>query len=110
MGDVLRLGRSVLIVTAGILVFNRTRAERDIPLSVNLIAGALIFLAMTFWKMSPRLVTHRPRPRRTRTAKRLLIAGAGNTGQLVAREFLQHRDWEFRPVCFADDDPRKIGK
>ena len=110
LGDVLRIGRAALLVTAMILLFNRTRAERDIPLSVNLIAGALTFLSMTFWKMTPRLVAHRPRARRTAASKRLLIVGAGNTGQFVAREFLQHRDWEYQPVCFADDDPGKRSK
>lgn len=110
VGDVLNLGRAVVLVTVIITAFNRTRAERDIPLSVNLIAGALIFLAMAFWKMSPRLVMHRPTRRAHRTAKRLLIVGAGNTGQLVAREFLQHREWDYRPVCFADDDRSKRGK
>ena len=110
IADVLNLGRAVLLVTALILVFNATRTRRDLPLSVNLIAGAFILLAMTFWKMSPRLITHQAvRPQRGRV-KRLLIVGAGNTGQLVAREFLQHRDWDYRPVCFADDDRRKRGK
>lgn len=110
VGDVLALGRSVLLVTTVILLLNRTRAERDIPLSVNLIAGGFIFLLMAFWKMSPRLRAHPPIRRRRPNAKRLLIVGAGNTGQLVAREFLQHRDWEYRPACFADDDPAKRGK
>jgi FlaA1/EpsC-like NDP-sugar epimerase len=110
LGDVLRIVRAVLLVTVIIFLFNRTRAERDIPLSVNLIAGALTLLAMTFWKMTPRLVAHRPRSRRHAASKRLLIVGAGNTGQLVAREFLQHRDWEYRPICFADDDPGKRRK
>jgi FlaA1/EpsC-like NDP-sugar epimerase len=110
LGDVLSLGRSVLLVTAVLFVFNLTREVRHIPLSVNLIAGSITFLGMTFWKMSPRLWRHRAvRPRRGPT-RRLLIAGAGNTGQLVAREFLQHADWGYRPVCFADDDPAKRGK
>jgi FlaA1/EpsC-like NDP-sugar epimerase len=110
ISDVLNVGRAVLLVTLVITAFNRTRAERDIPLSVNLIAGALVFLLMAFWKMSPRLVMHRPARRARATTKRLLIVGAGNTGQLVAREFRQHHDWDYRPVCFADDDPAKRGK
>ncbi len=113
LGDVLNLGRGVLAVTAAIVLYNLTRDERHLPLSVNVIAGAVTFLGMAFWKMMPRLRAHRfHRVRRAadHRAKRLLIIGAGNTGQLVAREFLQHRDWEFRPICFADDDPAKRGK
>ena len=109
LGDVLNLGRGILLVTTLILLYNATRTTRHLPLSVNLIAGVVTFLGMAFWKMSPRLWTHRVDRRRAR-AKRLLIAGAGNTGQLVARGFQQHGDWEYRPVCFVDDDPRKRGK
>lgn len=110
IGDVLNLARTVLLVTVVILLINRTRAERDIPLSVNLIAGVVTFLGMAFWKMLPRLLPLGAPPRPGLRAKRLLIAGAGNTGTLVAREFLQHPEWDYRPVCFADDDPRKRGK
>lgn len=110
LGDVINIARAVLAVTVIILLFNRTRAERDIPLSVNLIGGVLIFLLMATWKMAPRLRRHHPVRRRQAGHKRLLIVGAGNTGQLVAREFLLHRDWEYRPVCFADDDLAKRGK
>ncbi len=38
-----------------------------------------------------------------------MIVGAGDAGQLVAREFLHNPHWEYRPVCFVDDDPRKMG-
>ncbi len=114
LGDVLNLGRGVLLVTVTIVLYNLTRDERHLPLSVNVIAGAVTFLGMAFAKMTPRMRAHRFHRVRRRggdhRAKRLLIIGAGNTGQLVAREFLQHRDWEFRPVCFADDDPAKRGK
>ena len=110
ISDVLALGRTVLLVTVAIVLLNRTRAERDIPLSVNLIAGAFTFLGMTFWKLLPRLRRHRPRRHPHPGTQRLLIVGAGNTGQLVAREFLQHPEWDHRPVCFVDDDPAKRGK
>ena len=108
--DVLVLLRSVLLVTALITLFNRTRAERDIPLSVNLIAGAFTLLLMLTWKLSPRWLALTQSRRRHSHSRRLLIVGAGNTGQLVAREFLQHHDWEYRPVCFVDDDPAKRGR
>ena len=41
--------------------------------------------------------------------KNVLIVGAGHTGQLIAREFLQNPQWQYRPVGFIDDDRRLRG-
>jgi len=109
VGDVLNLGRSVALVTAVIFAVNFTRHVRDIPLSVNLIAGVLIFLGSGFLKMAPRLISYRTWTASPVGEKRLMIVGAGNTGQFVAREFRAHPDWLHRPVCFVDDDRRKFG-
>jgi FlaA1/EpsC-like NDP-sugar epimerase len=109
VGDVLNLGRAVLIVTAVIFAFNFTRDVRHIPLSVTLIAGVLIFLVSGFVKMAPRLLSYRTWTASPVGVKRLMIVGAGNTGQFVAREFRAHPDWLHRPVCFVDDDRRKFG-
>ncbi len=40
-------------------------------------------------------------------AKRTLIIGAGNTAERIAREL--DRGQDYRPVCFVDDDPNKVG-
>ncbi|XJZ27097.1 polysaccharide biosynthesis protein [Bacillota bacterium Lsc_1132] len=39
--------------------------------------------------------------------KRTLIIGAGAGGTMVARQLLQNRDVELKPVAFIDDDPKK---
>jgi FlaA1/EpsC-like NDP-sugar epimerase len=36
-----------------------------------------------------------------------LIVGAGDAGELVARDLLRRSDSSYRPVGFVDDDPRK---
>lgn len=108
-GDVLNLGRAVLLITIAIFVFNRTREVRYIPLSVNLIGGLLIFVGAAIAKMLPRLLSHNRWAANPAGEKRLLIVGAGNTGQFVAREFSAHPEWLHRPVCFVDDDRRKFG-
>ena len=41
---------------------------------------------------------------------RILIYGAGDAGELLAREILHHRSREFKLVGFIDDDPRKLGR
>ncbi|MEX2238081.1 MAG: nucleoside-diphosphate sugar epimerase/dehydratase [Dehalococcoidia bacterium] len=106
--DILNLSRTVAVPTAigfGVLLFI---SPRPIPLSVVLITGMLVFLATATWKMSPRLSKWTPLSSYSASAQRLLIVGAGTTGQLLAREFQSNPQWRFRPVGFIDDDPRKL--
>ena len=41
------------------------------------------------------------------TAKRMLIVGAGNAGELLVRDMLSDATYDSRPVGFVDDDPVK---
>lgn len=41
------------------------------------------------------------------TARRVLIVGAGNTGELLVRDMLADGDYNSKPVGFVDDDPVK---
>lgn len=43
-------------------------------------------------------------------AKRVLIIGAGEAGEMVVREMLNHPEAGLEPVGFIDDDPKKKGK
>jgi UDP-GlcNAc:undecaprenyl-phosphate GlcNAc-1-phosphate transferase len=43
-------------------------------------------------------------------ARRVLIYGAGDAGELLLRELLNNRELQCAPVGFMDDDPNKQGK
>jgi FlaA1/EpsC-like NDP-sugar epimerase len=110
--DAIYLGLAVSLVTVIAFGVNRMLENRPLPLSVNLMSGVFIFLFMGLVKLSPRLLVGGSLPFMGWTkqdAQRVLIVGAGNTGQLLAREMRQNREWDYRPVCFVDDDPRKRG-
>ena len=111
--DAVYLGVAVALVTVIAFGVNLMLENRPIPLSVNLISGVLIFLFMGTVKLAPRLLLGTTLPFfgwvEAEGARRVLIVGAGNTGQLLAREMQRNREWRYRPVCFVDDDGRKRG-
>lgn len=45
-----------------------------------------------------------------RPQSRVLIVGAGDAGEMVVRQMQAHPEYGYRPVAFADDDPRKQGR
>lgn len=107
--DVLTLGRAMGMATLVLFVVDFALPQRHIPLSVVLMGGVLAFVGVTLWRLRGRLNSHLPLMYWGIPARRLLIIGAGNTGQMVAREFLHHREWGYHPVCFVDDDAGKQG-
>jgi FlaA1/EpsC-like NDP-sugar epimerase len=107
LADVVSLAQSTGVATLVLFLLNWLQHQRDVPLTVVVIGGFLIFLISGLFKLSPRLLARRWWGESPGPSKRLLIVGAGNTGEFVAREFLQHRAWGYRPVCFLDDDPGK---
>ncbi|MGE5595154.1 MAG: polysaccharide biosynthesis protein [Hyphomicrobiales bacterium] len=105
VGDILALFRPVAMVTIGLFAGNAFLRERDLPLSVILIAGALIFPGMAMVKMRARLLLRLPWS--SVASRRLLIVGAGKNGQLLARELQNTPELNLQPIGFVDDDPRK---
>lgn len=105
LGDILGLFRPVFLMTLAIFVINFWLRERDLPLSVALFAGALIFPGMAMVKMRTRLLMRMPW--KEAASRRLLIVGAGHNGQLLARELQNTPMLNYQPIGFADDDPRK---
>ncbi len=108
LGDILNLFLPILAATALIFGVNFWVRERDLPLSVILIAGELIFPGMAFVKMRSRLLTRLPRV--AVASQRLLIIGAGHTGQALARELQNSPGLNYQPIGYLDDDPRKLNR
>ncbi len=105
LGDIIALFRPVFLVTMAAFLVNFAFQDRDIPQSVVLISGALIFPGMAAVKMRTRLLLHLPWG--STGSRRLLIVGAGHTGQLLARELQNTPDLNYQPIGFLDDDDKK---
>jgi FlaA1/EpsC-like NDP-sugar epimerase len=108
--DALNLAISIGVVSMALFAVNAMQSPRHIPLTVNVVAPALILLAMGLVKFWPRLWASRnPFNGYDASVKNVLIVGAGHTGQLLAREFQQNPRWLYRPIGFVDDDRRLHG-
>jgi FlaA1/EpsC-like NDP-sugar epimerase len=111
MRDALLLAIAVGVVTAGILTVNVMLPKRPIPLTVNVISAAFIFLFHAMARMLPRLWNAAGL---TATLdgpqQRVLIVGAGDTGQLLAWELQHNRGQPYRAAAFVDDDAGLRGK
>ena len=109
IADAMSLAAAVGLVSILLIGANVFFNPRHIPLTVTGTAPALIFLSMGVAKLWPRLRSQAPFTSWGGPVQHVLIAGAGHTGQMLAREFLQHQEWGYKPVGFVDDDAKKRG-
>ena len=77
---------------------------------VFILDGLILLVLLTGSRLTFRLFRELlPAPRRS-SGHRVLIYGAGDAGELLARELLNNAFLQCTPVGFADDDPLKKGK
>ncbi|RJP34449.1 MAG: polysaccharide biosynthesis protein [Actinobacteria bacterium] len=82
-------------------------ARSYIPLSVAVMGGVLALFVMAFARLQFRLLGEMRMRRGQRGGKRVLIIGAGEAGEMIARDMLRHPEYDYSPVGFVDDDPGK---
>jgi FlaA1/EpsC-like NDP-sugar epimerase len=83
---------------------------QHLPRSVLILDPVLTLLYLGGARFTPRLVDHlRLKAQGRDHWERVLIAGAGVTGGVIARELMANRQIELYPVGFVDDDPGKRG-
>ena len=70
----------------------------DLLLLLALVAGSRLLARTLIERPQAGLVAH---------GREVLVAGAGNAGQLLIREIQRNRALAYTPIGFIDDDPRK---
>lgn len=113
--DLFSLLRSVLIVSAIFLISTivlRGIGIFNIPLSVPVIELVLSLLVLSGLRVFTRFyfVYRNPNTVTKENSKRVLIAGAGESGNMAAREMFRHPEAGLKPVAFLDDDKSKHGQ
>lgn len=105
IGDIVGLARPVALATSLIFLADLLLLEpRHLPLGVVLIAATLIYPGMCAVKMRTRVLARVPWG--GSPSQRLLIVGAGRTGQLLARELQSNPELNYQPVAYVDDETR----
>lgn len=111
-GDVVRLGLAITAGSISFFVLNRVVHIGDaVPRSIFLIEWVLtIYLTAALWiayRVGFEQLRHYRSPING-SAKRVLVVGAGEAGNMLVREMTRFPTG-YRPVGFIDDDPAKWG-
>lgn len=109
MNDLYHLFKAVFIyglfIAAIMFLFGD---DYRVPRSITLIDPVLTFLVMGAMRFAARTLSETNSTRaHTSPPKRVLIAGAGEAGVMIAREMTRHPEAGLKPLCFVDDDPSK---
>ncbi len=105
--DVIALARALAVATGVFIAVNVfVAAPSGFPRSIYIIDFGLAFLGLGAARGSLRLLREAMRSNIASSvdSKRLLILGAGDTGESLVREINKNKNLPFRPIAFLDDD------
>ena len=107
--DFIRIGKSVYVgaLIATLVIFAVTGMEH-VPRSVVPLYMILLFILLG----GNRALYRSLKDQRMRSGggKRVLVIGAGESAQMLARDMLQHARGEYLPVGMIDDNPDKLNR
>ena len=83
--------------------------EQPMPRSVVIMGSVLSLIGFGAIRFHSRLFGLRRRSVSEHPRHRVLLVGAGAAGSMVLKDILENPSVGLEPVCFVDDDPRKIG-
>ena len=108
--DALFLAIGVAVVTLGILIVQIMLPKRPIPLTANVISAAFILLGHGMVRMLPRMWGSGGTTDAGLPKQRVLIVGAGDTGQMLGWDLRHNRSQPYQAVAYVDDDASLRGK
>lgn len=108
LGWVTALGFAIMFGTDVLVA--RPPLYRPIPLGTLIILGVMSFTGFFGIRIFSRLMSYVQSSQAGRTARRVLIVGAGNAAALLVRDIDNNPGIGARIVGFSDDDPGKWGR
>ena len=110
--DLIKYGTAIILITISLIIFKYLFGYSELQLTTCILFGIILsYLALGF-RLSERIFSiliRRNANNRSATSKRILIVGAGDTGNLFISEIHQNQELGIYPIGFVDDDPTKIG-
>ena len=99
------------VVTTIFHIVGITAVEGRMPTSYYIFGAIIQLILVTGVRFGYRYISleRSRRNKHGKAAQNAMIIGAGNAGQIVARELLNSSHVNARPVCFIDDDKEKWG-
>jgi len=88
--------------------FGRVLVLPYFPRSILIIDYLLTLMLMVISRFSERFFNELRFGKRGIRKKRVLIVGAGDAGEMIAREMIRQRNSEYIPIGFLDDDRMKL--
>lgn len=111
LSDLVSYARTVVFSSvASVLVILAVFRFQGFSRTAFVIDGLLLVMFVSMSRVAFRLFRTLLPVRHENGAKRVVIYGAGDGGELLLRELRNNRELSLTPVAFIDDDPRKVGK
>jgi FlaA1/EpsC-like NDP-sugar epimerase len=109
LSEAARLGIAALIGSAAFAATLSLTSPTRLPRSVYVLEFFFSLTFMTALRFAPRLIAAwHGEKRRKGYGARAIIVGAGNAGDLLARDIVRSRDSRYWVLGFVDDDPAKL--
>ncbi|MET0234177.1 MAG: nucleoside-diphosphate sugar epimerase/dehydratase [Kibdelosporangium sp.] len=105
--EAVHLGSSVLFAGIVVLVANALPGQSPVPKSVPLVAMVLALMLCLMLRLAIRRHQERVTGHDPAEAQRVVVFGAGGSGQHLVRAILADPACGYVPVGFLDDDPDK---
>lgn len=114
------LGAFASFALGGVLLPLTGLTQQRVPIGILVMDSALTAAAITLPRLLLRVIARRARSRgasgrargalrHLQEARRVLIAGAGGAGGMIAKELLENPQLGLAPIGFIDDDKSKHG-
>jgi FlaA1/EpsC-like NDP-sugar epimerase/lipopolysaccharide/colanic/teichoic acid biosynthesis glycosyltransferase len=103
--DLIHLGGATFVSSLGIWGSITLLPIEGYPISVFFIDAFLLILLLASLRITKRVYMILTQV--GVGARRVLVIGAGNAGEMMARDMVQNPSYNRQPIAFIDDDPRK---